>query len=97
MTFIRYFLEKENISVAQWCLMKCSINSASDIIKCTLNELDNPAISSLQCGPDYLRSLFPLSDNTLKCCEQSLKSFEVRIKLVLNKTFDIIINCNSSL
>lgn len=82
LAIIDFISEKENVSIAQWCLMKCNINSASDIIKCTLNELDNPAISSLQCGPDYLRSLFPLSDNILIRSEQSLKSFEVCIYFI---------------
>ncbi|XP_077298661.1 huntingtin-interacting protein 1-like isoform X2 [Arctopsyche grandis] len=68
--------EIENVSIAQWSIIRCSIQSASDIIKCTLDEFDNPAISSLQCGPDYFRSLLPLSEDCLTCFEKSLKLFE---------------------
>lgn len=75
--FLCFYVEIENVSIAQWSIIRCSIQLASDIMKCTLDEFDNPAISSLQCGPDYFRSLLPLSEDCLTCFEMSLKSFEV--------------------
>lgn len=79
MTMVLFILiERDKVTVVLWSLMRCGIKSASEIIKCTIDEFENPAISSLQCGPDYFRSLLPLTEDALKKFELSLKDLEVR-------------------
>lgn len=73
--------EISNASLARWSLMKSSLLSSSEIINGTIHELDNPAISSLQCGLEYFRSLLPVTGETLNALEKELITYQVSDKL----------------